>query len=96
MNIIGVELHTPTRGDLKVMALLSVVYISAALVVDQLGLVDPIIIAGALVGLESEALAAACGCTIKKDGLRGAILTNCFFLVLTGLCVGVIYLIKFF
>lgn len=94
MNFIGVELHTPKRSDLEGLGVLSAVYIVVALVVGSSGLFQPATIASILIGVVSGNLAAACGCSIQKYGVRGVIVTAGFCLAMMSLCAALIYLIE--
>lgn len=96
MKIIGVELHTPSLNELSALAALSLIYILAAFLVAKLTSMPVTALAPLLVGAVSGSLAASCGCSILKYGVRGIILTAGFCLAMMGLCSALIYLIKLF
>lgn len=59
MNIIGVELHTPKRSELEGLAVLTAVYVVAAIAVVSSGLIEWPMVVAALIGMLSGSIAAA-------------------------------------
>lgn len=96
MKIIGIELHTPNLNELSALAVLSLIYIVTAFLVASLASMPVTALAPLLVGAVSGSLAASCGCSIQKYGVRGAILTAGFCIAMMGLSSALIYLIKLF
>ncbi|QJT37017.1 hypothetical protein E4188_22225 (plasmid) [Aeromonas media] len=96
MKIIGVELHTPSLDELSVLAAISLIYIVAAFLLDNLAIMQTTTLAYLLVGAVSGSLATSCGCSIPKYGVRGAILTLFFCIAMMGLCSALTNLIKLF
>lgn len=96
MKVIGIELHTPTRKGLVVLAVMSLVCIAATLFVASLGIIPAAALVPVMVGVVGGNLAAACGCSIPDQGFRAVILTTAFSIALMGLCVGLIYLTELF
>ena len=96
MKVIGVELHTPKRDELVVLTILSLVYIVVAYLTAVIWSISGTTLAPFLVGAVSGSLAASCGCSILKHGVRGAILTAGFCIAMIGLCAAIIYTSKMF
>lgn len=96
MRIIGVELHTPNHNELSALAALSLIYIVVAFLIDNLAIMPATTLSQLLVGAVSGNLAASCGCSIRKYGVRGAILTAFFCIAMMGLCSALTNLIKLF
>lgn len=94
MKIIGVELHTPTPNDLSALAVLSLIYIAAAFLLSKLISLPVTTLTPFLVGALSGTLAASCGCSILKYGVRWVILTAGFCVAMYGLCAALIYMIE--
>lgn len=82
MNVIGVELHLPKRSALPGLAVFLAIGIVAAFAMRTLGLFQPVTIAAGVVGMLIGTLTFACGCSIDKYGIRGALLTTGFALAM--------------
>lgn len=94
MNIIGVELHTPKRSDLEGLAVLTTVYVVAAIAVVSSGLIEWPMVVAALIGMVSGTIASACGSSIVQHGVRGAILSAGLCLALMGLFAAIVYAVS--
>jgi len=94
MNIIGVELHTPKRSELEGLAVLTAVYVVAAIAVVSSGLIEWPMVVAALIGMVSGTIASACGCSIIQHGVRGAILSAGLCLVLMGSFAAIVYAVS--